>query len=94
MPETVWEVSRGDVTKYVHPTQKPLDLLAIPIINSSKHDDYVIDLFGGSGSTLMTCDQLDRRCGLLELDPYFCDAIKKRYQQATGNEPVLLSTDK
>jgi ParB/RepB/Spo0J family partition protein len=89
-PETVWEVSRGDVTKYVHPTQKPLDLLAIPIGNSSKKGDVILDLFGGSGSTLMTCDQMDRECRTMELDPVFCDVIKKRFHEATGIEPVLL----
>lgn len=89
-PETIWEVSRGDVTKYVHPTQKPLELLAIPIRNSSQRGDLVADFFGGSGSTLMTCEQMDRTCRTLELDPIFCDVIKKRFQEATGIEPVLL----
>ncbi|AKG36104.1 DNA modification methylase [Paenibacillus durus] len=90
LPETVWEVSRGDVTKYVHPTQKPLELLAIPIKNSSRRGDVAVDLFGGSGSTLMTCDQLGRICRTMELDPVFCDVIKKRYHAATGTEPVLI----
>lgn len=76
LPETVWEVSRGDVNKYVHPTQKPLELLAIPIKNSSQRGDEVVDFFGGSGSTLMTCEQMDRTCRTLELDPIFCDVIK------------------
>jgi len=91
LPETVWEVSRGDVTKYVHPTQKPLELLAIPIRNSSQRGDVVLDFFGGSGSMLMTCEQMDRTCPTLELDPVFCDVIKKRFEEATGIEPVLLS---
>ncbi|WP_305953447.1 site-specific DNA-methyltransferase [Paenibacillus sp. P32E] len=90
LPETVWEVSKGDVTKYVHPTQKPLELLAIPIRNSSQREDIVVDLFGGSGSTLMTCDQLGRTCRTMELDPIFCDVIKKRYQEAPDIEPVLI----
>ncbi|OKP91509.1 adenine methyltransferase [Paenibacillus sp. P3E] len=90
LPETVWEVSKGDVTKYVHPTKKPLELLAIPIRNSSQREDIVVDLFGGSGSTLMTCDQLGRTCQTMELDPIFCDVIKKRYQEATDIEPVLI----
>ncbi|ASA21973.1 site-specific DNA-methyltransferase [Paenibacillus donghaensis] len=87
---TIWDVSRGDVSKYVHPTQKPLELLAIPILNSSQRQDIVVDLFGGSGSTMMTCDQLDRSCRTMELDPVFCDVIKMRYQAATGTEPLLL----
>ncbi|WP_289135596.1 site-specific DNA-methyltransferase [uncultured Brevibacillus sp.] len=89
-PETVWEVSRGDVNKYVHPTQKPLELLAIPIGNSSKKHDTVADFFGGSGSTLMTCEQMGRTCRTMELDPKFCDVIKRRYYEATGIEPVLI----
>lgn len=90
-PETVWEVSRGDVSKYVHPTQKPLELLAIPIGNSSQKGDIVVDLFGGSGSTLMTCELMGRECRTLELDPKFCDVIKRRFFEATGVEPVLVS---
>jgi DNA modification methylase len=93
-PETVWEVSRGDVTKYVHPTQKPLELLAIPIRNSSKRGDSVADFFGGSGSTLMTCDQLERTCYTMELDPVFCDVIKERFKIVTGIEPVLIFRQK
>ncbi|WP_397311303.1 DNA-methyltransferase [Paenibacillus ihbetae] len=90
-PATVWKVSRGDISKYVHPTQKPLELLAIPIKNSSRNGDMVVDFFGGSGSTLMTCDQLDRVCRTLELDPKFCDVIKQRDREATGIEPVLIN---
>ncbi|WP_235550027.1 DNA methyltransferase [Paenibacillus sp. Soil766] len=89
-PETIWEVSRGDVTKYVHPTQKPLELSAIPIGNSSQREYIVLNFFGGSGSTMMTCDQMDRTCRTLELDPVFCDVIKKWFYEWTGIEPVLL----
>lgn len=89
-PSTVWEVSRGDVGKYVHPTQKPLELLAIPLRNSSQAGDIVVDLFGGSGSTLMTCEQMGRDCRTMELDPVFCDVIKERFRTATGIEPVLI----
>ena len=92
LPTSVWEVSRGDISKYVHPTQKPLELLNIPISNSSKKGDIVLDFFGGSGSTLMTCEQTDRECRLLELDPYFCDVIKQRFETATRIKPVLLNT--
>lgn len=90
---TVWDVSRGDVTKYVHPTQKPLELIAIPIKNSSQRDDLVVDYFGGSGSTLMTCEQLGRECRTMELDPKFCDVIKKRFFEATGIAPILLEDE-
>ncbi|MDQ0114373.1 DNA methyltransferase [Paenibacillus harenae] len=90
-PASVWEVSRGDTSKYVHPTQKPLELLAIPIRNSSRKEDIVVDLFGGSGSTLMTCDQMDRLCLTMELDPVFCDVIKLRFFESTGIKPILLN---
>lgn len=81
------------MSKYVHPTQKPLELLAIPIRNSSRREDAVVDLFGGSGSTLMACDQLGRICKTMELDPKFCDVIKKRYHKKTGIEPKLLNNE-
>ncbi|MCJ8015240.1 ParB N-terminal domain-containing protein [Paenibacillus sp. KQZ6P-2] len=90
IPDTVWEVSRGDVTKYVHPTQKPLELLAIPIKNSSKPGDEVVDFFGGSGSTLIACEKMNRNCYSMELDPKFCDVIVKRYKDLTGTEPELI----
>ncbi|QLI78750.1 site-specific DNA-methyltransferase [Bacillus pumilus] len=89
-PATIWEVSRGDTAKYVHPTQKPLDLINIPLSNSSKKGDRVVDFFGGSGSTLMTCEQTDREALLLELDPYFCDVIRVRYEKATGIKSKLV----
>lgn len=91
LPATVWRVDRDDVTKYYHPTQKPLSLIAIPVRNSSKRGDFVLDFFGGSGSTLMTCDQLDRKCFTLELDPIFCDVIIERWEQATGKKAELIS---
>lgn len=90
-PSTIWEISRGNVNQYVHPTQKPLELIAIPLINSSKKNDIVVDLFGGSGSTLMTCEQTTRKCRTMELDPVFCDVIKKRFFDYTGIEPILLN---
>ncbi|MEK5068091.1 site-specific DNA-methyltransferase [Sporosarcina sp. FSL K6-1508] len=90
-PSTVWEVSRGNINNYVHPTQKPLELIAIPLVNSSKKGDIVVDLFGGSGSTLMTCEQTDRECRTLELDPVFCDVIKRRFYESAGIEPVLVN---
>lgn len=91
LPATVWRINRDDTTKYYHPTQKPLSLIAIPVRNSSKRNDVVLELFGGSGSTLMTCDQLERVCFTLELDPIFCDVIIERWEQATGKKAELIS---
>ncbi len=68
-----------------HPTMKPLNLLADLIINSSKRGDLVLDLFGGSGSTLMTADQLKRDCYMMEIDQKYVDVIVKRYIKLTNN---------
>lgn len=67
-----------------HPTMKPVTLMARMIYNSSKPRDKVLDLFGGSGSTLMACEQLHRRCAIMEYDPVYCDVIIKRWQDSTG----------
>lgn len=75
----------------LHPTMKPLKLLAKLINNSSQGDDIVLDLFGGSGSTLMTCEQLGRRCRSMEFDPKYVDVIIKRWEDYTGEKAILLS---
>lgn len=62
-----------------HPTQKPIELCSKIIKYSSKADDIVLDLFGGSGSTLIACEQTNRTCYMMELDPHYCDVIRKRY---------------
>nr|DAY50703.1 MAG TPA: adenine specific DNA methyltransferase [Caudoviricetes sp.] len=91
LPATLWKVPKDDVAKYYHPTQKPLSLIAIPIRNSSKRNDIVLDFFGGSGSTLMTCEQLDRNCYTMELDPIFCDVIIERWEKVTGEIAELIN---
>jgi len=62
-----------------HPTMKPVALLGSQIQNSSRRGDLVVDVFAGSGSTLIACEQLDRRCFAIELDPHYCDVIRERY---------------
>jgi len=84
---TVWEVSREK--NYVHPTQKPLELVEKALNNSSKSKDIVLDLFGGSGSTLIACEKLGRKARLMELDPKYCDVIVKRWEDFTGKKAVL-----
>ena len=69
-----------------HPTSKPLDLLAYPIRNSSQANAIVLDTFGGSGSTLIACEQLDRTCFMLELDEKYASVILRRYAQAKSND--------
>jgi DNA modification methylase len=73
-----------------HPTMKPVKLCAEAIKNSSKPNDIVMDLFLGSGSTLIACEQLGRRCYGLELDPKYIDVIIKRWEQFTGEKAVKL----
>ena len=74
----------------IHPTMKPVKLFARLILNSSQKGENVLDLFGGSGTTMMACEQLGRRAFLMELDPRYCDAIIKRYEQNTGKKAVKL----
>jgi DNA modification methylase len=74
----------------VHPTQKPIELLDFMITNSSTSGSLVLDLFGGSGSTLIACEQNRRRARLMELDPKYCDVIVARWEQFTGNKAELI----
>ena len=75
----------------VHPTMKPLKLLCDKIKISSNKNGGVLDLFGGSGSTLIACEQLDRTCYMMELDPKYCDVIIKRWETITGEKAVLIN---
>lgn len=87
----VWELSRGDTSKYVHPTQKPVQLIEKAIKNSSKSGDVIIDCFGGSGSTLIACEKTNRKCYMMELDPKYLDRIVKRWEDYTGRKAELLN---
>ncbi len=82
----IWLQKRDVTQNYVHPTQKPVQLAERALRKSSKQDDIVLDLFGGSGSTLMACEQMHRRGYLMELDPKFCDVIVKRWERFTGDK--------
>jgi len=88
----VWYNSRGATGEYVHPTQKPVELVEKAINNSSKGQDVVIDVFGGSGSTLIACEKTGRDCRMMELDPKYCDVIVTRWQEFTGQFATLEST--
>lgn len=74
----------------LHPTMKPVKLLSHFINNSSVADDVVLDLFGGSGSTMIACEQLNRSCYMMEYDPKFVDVIIKRWETFTGKEAKLI----
>jgi len=81
----IWEFDKPGKNKE-HPTMKPIKLCARGISNSCKKGGTVLDLFGGSGSTLIACEQLDRTCYMMELDPKYCDVIRKRYAKFIGEE--------
>lgn len=85
----VWYMSRGSTGDYVHPTQKPVELIERAINNSSKAGDVVIDCFGGSGSTMIAAEKNGRYSRLMELDPKYCDVIVKRWQDFTGQQAIL-----
>ena len=90
---TIWEFDRPSKNAD-HPTMKPVALVAYPIGNSSLTNSIVLDPFGGSGSTLIACEQIDRICYMVELDEKFCDVIVKRYIEQVGNsDGVLLLRD-
>lgn len=82
---TVWEFEKPKKNAD-HPTMKPVALVAYPILNSSLTNCIVLDPFGGSGSTLIACEQTDRICHMIELDEKFCDVIVKRYIEQVGND--------
>ncbi len=85
---TLWQENKP-VANRIHPTAKPVELMERALINSSKAGDLVVDLFGGSGSTLIACERRNRQARLMELDPRYADCIVRRWQEYTGKEVVL-----
>ena len=81
---TIWEFEKTKKNTD-HPTMKPIPLLAYPIQNSSMSNTLILDPFGGSGSTLIACEQTDRSCYTIELDEKYCDVIVKRYIEQVGS---------
>lgn len=88
---TIWSMKRDNVNGYVHPTQKPVELISYALRNSTKAEDVVLDLFGGSGSTLIACEKMNRIGYIMELDPKYIDVIVQRYVDYTGNENIKLN---
>jgi DNA modification methylase len=84
----LWQIKRDTIINYIHPTQKPVAVAARGIRNSSKREDIVLDLFLGSGTTLIAAETLKRRCYGIEFAPIYCDAIVKRYVQRFGRDKV------
>lgn len=89
---TIWHFDKP-LRSEDHPTMKPIPLVAYPIQNSSRSGDLILDLFGGSGSTLMACEQTDRKCYMMEIDPLYCDVIVRRYIKATTDKKIQLIRD-
>jgi len=90
---TIWEFDKPKKNAD-HPTMKPVALIAYPILNSSISNTIVLDPFGGSGSTLVACEQSERICHTIELDEKYCDVIVKRYIELVGSaQSVLLERD-
>lgn len=90
---SVWNVPKDNANDYVHATQKPVKLSVIAIENTTNKNGIVLDLFGGSGSTLIACEQLNRTCYMMELDPKYCDVIVKRWENFTGNKAKRINGD-
>ena len=85
----VWDFDRPTKSEE-HPTMKPVALVERAVGNSSKRDNIVLDLFGGSGTTIIACERLGRDCRMMELDPKYCDVIVKRWENITGEKAVIL----
>lgn len=83
--KSIWEIDKPKKCD-LHPTMKPLGLIENALLNSTKQDDVVLDLFGGSGTTLIACEQLKRKAFLMELDPHYCDVIIARWEKLTGKK--------
>jgi len=88
---SVWSIGKDGASTYNHPTQKPVELPATAITHTTTKGNNVLDVFGGSGSTLIACEQTDRKCYMCELDEHYCDVIIERWETFTGREAVLLN---
>lgn len=89
----LWHVKKVNPQAMVHLTEKPVELAVRAIQYSSRPGEHVFDPFGGSGSTLIACEQTGRRCFMLELDPLYCDVIASRWMQFTGKEAIRVDVE-
>ena len=89
----IWNgmIREGESEVRVHPTQKPIRVLGDIVKDFTKEGQKIYDGFGGSGSTLIACEQLERNCYMMELDPRYCDVIIKRWEQFTGKKAINLT---
>ena len=87
--DDVWEIDRYKKND-LHPTMKPINLMIKAVQNSSKTKDIILDIFIGSGSTLIACEKTNRKCYGMEIDPHYCDVIIKRWEDYTGQKAELI----
>ena len=86
---SAWNINKTN-GKTDHPTEKPVEVPAMAIKHSSKKGDRILDIFGGSGSTLIACEQLNRKCYMMELDAHYVDVIIERWENFTGRKAVRI----
>ena len=87
---TVWDIPKP-MKSDLHPTMKPVELVSACLLDNSVEGQSVLDLFGGSGTTLIAAEQLNRKCYMMELDPHYCDVIIARWEKLTGNKAERIS---
>ena len=87
---SVWNIPKDGASSYVHATQKPVRLPAMAIEETTQSNSIVLDIFGGSGTTLIAAEETNRICYMMELDEKYCDVIIKRYEELTGNKATLI----
>lgn len=87
---TVWDFDKPRKCD-LHPTMKPVELVANAILDGTTEDMNVLDVFGGSGTTLIACEQTGRRCYMMEIAPRYCDVILKRWENLTGKKAVRVN---
>ena len=87
---SVWDIDKPRKCG-LHPTLKPVELVANAILDGTKEGDTVLDVFGGSGTTLIACEQLGRKARLVEIDPHYCDVIIARWEKLTGKTAVKVT---
>ena len=88
----IWRIKRTSKND-LHPTMKPVELCEKAVEDGSQVNGIVLDLFGGSGSTMIACEKHGREARLMELDPKYCDVIVKRWQEFTGKKATLADTE-
>ena len=86
---SVWDIPKPRHCD-LHPTMKPVELVANCILDGTKEGDIVLDVFGGSGTTMIAAEQLNRTCYMMELDPHYCDVIIDRWEKFTGQKAVKI----